>query len=69
MHLNSRSIHLHSIFRAALAGFVSMQHAPSSPHKLPTTAATVLDEELARALKQSKPLVVMVSLHSCLFSA
>ena len=49
MHLNSRSIQLYSIYKAALAGFVSMQHTPFTPHKLPTVtaaaAATVLDEE------------------------
>ena len=38
---------------------------PAAPHTLPI--ATTLDEDLARVVKQGKPLVVMVSLDGCPF--
>lgn len=65
MHLISRRTHIQMALGAALSCFGLLQHAHSAPHKLPI--ATALDEDLARAVKQSKPLVVMVSLDGCPF--
>jgi thioredoxin-related protein len=46
-----------------ISGLSRMAHA--APHMLPV--ATALDEDLARAIKQGKPLVVLVSLEGCPF--
>ena len=50
---------------ATLAALGSPWLAHAAPHTLPI--ATTLDEDLARAVKQGKPLVVMVSLDGCPF--
>jgi hypothetical protein len=50
---------------AVAAALSPLRMAHAAPHTLPTAKA--LDEDLARALQQSKPLVVMVSLPGCPF--
>ncbi|GAB3473135.1 hypothetical protein GCM10011496_19480 [Polaromonas eurypsychrophila] len=53
------------VIGAGLAGFGELQQTRAAPHTLPI--ATTLDEDLARVVKQGKPLVVMVSLDGCPF--
>lgn len=65
MHKISRRTNLQLALGAALATLGSQWFAHAAPHTLPI--ATTLDEDLARAVKQGKPLVVMVSLDGCPF--
>ena len=65
MHLISRRTHIQMVIGAGLAGFGVLQQTRAAPHTLPI--ATTLDEDLARVVKQGKPLVVMVSLDGCPF--
>lgn len=65
MHLISRRTHIQMVIGAGLAGFGVLQQTRAAPHTLPI--ATILDEDLARVVKQGKPLVVMVSLDGCPF--
>jgi thioredoxin-related protein len=61
----SRRRHLHLALASVLATLVPLRVARAAPYTLPI--ATALDEDLARAVKQGKPLVVMVSLDGCPF--
>jgi thioredoxin-related protein len=61
----SRRKHLHLALASALATLIPLRFARAAPHTLPI--ATALDEDLARAVKQGKPLIVMVSLDGCPF--
>lgn len=65
MHLISRRTHIQMVIGAGLAGFGVLQQTHAAPHTVPI--ATTLDEDLARVVKQGKPLVVMVSLDGCPF--
>ena len=65
MHLISRRTHIQMVIGAGLAGFGVVQQTRAAPHTLPI--AITLDEDLARVVKQGKPLVVMVSLDGCPF--
>lgn len=61
----SRRTQLQLTLGSALALLAPLQLAQAAPHTLPL--ATDLREDLARALQQRKPLVVMVSLDGCPF--
>ena len=56
MFKTSRRTHLHLALGAVLACLGPLRLAHAAPHTLPI--ATALDEDLARAVKQGKPLVV-----------
>ncbi len=61
----SRRKHLQLVLGSVLASCSTLRLAYAGPLILPV--ATALDEDLTRALKQGKPLVVMVSLDGCPF--
>jgi thioredoxin-related protein len=65
MHHISRRTHLQLAMGLVLGNMTALRLAYAVPYTLPI--ATALNEDLARAVKQGRPLVVMVSLDGCPF--
>jgi thioredoxin-related protein len=65
MHIISRRAHLQLALGAMATAIGAVQLAHAKTYTLPVAAT--LDDDLVRAVKRGKPLVVMVSLDGCPF--